>query len=141
MLFLGYFCMTYTWTADKVSTLEYYTDYFTRIITNYPGSLSAVLRKNGIKLATNRDRIPAAIPGIIETDIRTYKCRCHYTNGGCKIVEPAPKGLACRCKNSFKKTCSGATVVLCSDMEHPKCKIPDTSKEACIIGRGNCKGY
>ena len=99
--------MTYTWSVDKKSTLEYYTRYFTGIITNYPGSLSEVLREQGIKLATNQDRIPAAVPGNIETDPATYKCPCHYVNGGCKIVEPAPNGLACRCKHSFIRTCWG----------------------------------
>ena len=133
--------MTYTWTVDKKSTMEFYTLYFTGIITNYPGILSEVLREQGIKLATNRDRIPEAVPGNIETDPTPYKCRCNYVNRGCKIVEPAPNGLACRCKHSFIRTCWGASVVLCTKMDHPKCKNPNSSKEACILGRGNCKGY
>ena len=133
--------MTYTWTVDRKSTLEYYINYFTGIITNYPGSLAEVLKEQGFKLATYRDRIPVSVTGNIETDTAPYKCRCHYVNGGCKIDEPALTGLACKCKHSFIRTCWGAKVVLCSDMDHLKCKNPDTSKEACILGRGNCKGY
>ena len=46
-------------------------------------------------MATYRDRIPAVVCGIIETDTKQpYKCGCHYVNGGCEIVEPAPKGFA-----------------------------------------------
>ena len=43
--------------------------------------------------------MPEAVSGIIETDTTPYKCRCHYVNDGCKILEPTPKGLACRCKH------------------------------------------
>ena len=117
--------------------MEDYINYFTGIITNYPGSLAEVLKEQGIKLGTYVDRIPASVPGNIETDTAPYKCRCRYVNGGCKIVEPAPKGLACKCK--LIKTCCDTKVVLCSDVDHLKCKNPDTSKEACILGRGNCK--
>jgi len=137
----GYFGMTYTWTVDKEVTLEYYTRYFNGIITNYPGSLAKIVKEQGIRLATVNDKIPQAIAGIVETDATKYFCECTYFKGGCKVTKPAPKNLACRCKYSFLWTCTQATIVLCPDVDHAKCKNPDMSKEACLLGRGDCGGY
>lgn len=137
----GLFGMTYTWTVDKHSTLEYYTRYFNGIITNYPGSLTKVLKQKGIKLATSDDRIPEAKRGLLETIASNYTCECSYSKGGCKITKAAPKGLACHCKYSFLWTCTGATVVQCISNESSYCTQPDLSKESCAQGSGECGGY
>ena len=92
--------MTYFWTVDKKSTLEYYIGCFTGIITNYSASVAKVLKEQGIKLATFRDIILAAVSGIMETYTRPYKYRCHYIDVACEIVEFATKVLAYRRKNS-----------------------------------------
>ncbi len=60
---------------------------------------------------------------------------------GCTIYRAAPANQACRCtKDKNDDNCSGA-LVKCKDPKSAKCRSPDDSKEACILGGGNCGGY
>jgi len=67
-------------------------------------------------------------------------CDCKYTSGGCKILVPAPPGKACRCDYVYFWSCYGFTVD-CRDPTDLKCRNPDDSFEACILGHGDCEGY
>jgi glycerophosphoryl diester phosphodiesterase len=64
-------------------------------------------------------------------------CDCNYESGGCYISKVAPKGTACKCKYKGAWTCGGA-VVACNNPTSPRCANPDASKEACLLGGGDC---
>ena len=72
-------------------------------------------------------------------------CDCSYIKkgffqqSGCKITRPAVANVACRCKYHALWRCSGSPTS-CSASQ-PKCANPDTSKEACQVGGGDCDGY
>ncbi|XP_057296753.1 uncharacterized protein LOC130625670 isoform X2 [Hydractinia symbiolongicarpus] len=137
----GVFGMTYTWSVDRSYTLEWYSNYFTGIITNYPGLLAKVVKDKKIRLATHSDKIPAATSSTPLTNTDKYEsCNCDYYPGGCKIEKAAPKGYACQCTYQGAWTCHG-WVVLCSDKDSRKCRFPDTSIESCREGRGDCGAY
>ncbi|XP_057296966.1 dermonecrotic toxin StSicTox-betaIB1i-like [Hydractinia symbiolongicarpus] len=137
----GVWGMTYTWSVDRHSTLDWYTNYFTGIITNYPGTLANIVKNKKIKLATPSDIIPPATSSETVTSNSNYEsCDCDYFSGGCKIVKKAPKGMACQCDYHFLWSCQG-WVVLCSDSNRDSCKSPDNSKQSCLEGRGGCGGY
>lgn len=67
-------------------------------------------------------------------------CNCDYSPGGCKIKQPAQPGYACQCAYAGAWTCHGYTVN-CADPNHPKCKSPDTTAQACAQGKGDCGAY
>lgn len=74
-------------------------------------------------------------------DCDGYQCDCDYSSGGCKIVEKAPPGNACKCEYRGAWTCQGV-VVDCKDDNHSKCISPDTSKYSCHQAAGaDCDGY
>ena len=77
---------------------------------------------------------PPTIPG---------GCRCSDANVGCTILIPAEPGKACRCIFKVGKwdQCEEAVAVACSDPASKYCKNPDSSKESCLLGGGNCRGY
>lgn len=139
--------MTYTWTVDLESTLSKRVDFFTGIITNYPGTLSKILKQKGIRVAKPTDRIPPSHMSNYVSHAGAVGCECSPIGPGksCKITKPAEPGLACNCARSrdhrvgFK--CLGGWIVLCSDPNSPYCKKPDTSYESCLQGRGDCDGY
>lgn len=73
-------------------------------------------------------------------------CDCDYRNksmfksGGCKIVDPAPPGMACYCKYQGFWTCSGA-IAVCENPDSPDCRNPSRNKASCEQGGGDCGGY
>ncbi|KZS16633.1 Uncharacterized protein APZ42_017240 [Daphnia magna] len=56
------------------------------------------------------------------------------------MVRPARPGMACKCVYRGFWTCEGRTIG-CSDQNHHLCRNPNTSKEACHFGNGDCGGY
>ena len=68
------------------------------------------------------------------------KCECSYHSGGCRISTEAPDNTACRCKYAGAWTCT-QHVVMCKDVHSPLCAHPDTSKESCMLGGGDCGAY
>ncbi|XP_057296967.1 uncharacterized protein LOC130625870 [Hydractinia symbiolongicarpus] len=137
----GVWGMTYTWSVDKHSTLDWYTNYFTGIITNYPGILADIVKNKKIRLAAPSDIIPPALSSETVTSNSNYEsCDCDYASSGCKIVKKAPKGMACQCDNYIFRACQG-WVVMCSDRNTDTCKNPNKSKQSCLEGRGDCEGY
>jgi hypothetical protein len=67
-------------------------------------------------------------------------CDCNYHSGGCAMVRPASPGMACKCVYRGAWTCRGRQVG-CSDQNHHLCQNPNTSKDACHFGNGDCGGY
>ena len=72
--------------------------------------------------------------------IQGGECDCDYSSGGCKVSKPAPQGKACKCSYKGFWTCGGS-VTTCIEPSFPKCKNPDQSAEACLLGAGDCGGY
>ncbi|XP_066922651.1 dermonecrotic toxin LiSicTox-betaID1-like [Clytia hemisphaerica] len=136
----GVFGMTYTWSVDLYKTMNYYSNYFNGIITNYPGILTGLLKLKGIPLAKPEDRIAPATSSKVATSHDSYLCECTYYSGGCKVTKAAPKGLACQCTYPFLWTCKG-WVVQCTDQAASQCQNPGTLKQDCLEGRGDCGGY
>ena len=132
--------MTYTWSIDLWKTMDYYTNYFNGIITNYPGSLTELLKKKGIRQATPSDTILASSSSDVVTDPSSYLCECTYHKGGCKVTKKAPNGFACQCTYPFLWTCEG-WVVQCTNTKSNECLSPGLSAAHCKEGRGDCGGY
>jgi glycerophosphoryl diester phosphodiesterase len=129
--------LTYIWTIDKESSMR---DYINRgvqgLMTNRVGVAKRIVKSMGLKMAKPSTSIPVSNATIPPID----KCDCDYNPGGCMISWPAPSGKACECQyKSLMWTCEGS-LVNC-DISHPKCSIPDESKEACELGQGDCDGY
>ncbi len=74
---------------------------------------------------------------VIET---TSACDCDYRKGGCAMVRAASRGQACKCVPKGFGACVGH-LVGCRDHNHHLCRNPNTSKDACHFGGGNCGGY
>jgi hypothetical protein len=76
---------------------------------------------------------------VIET---TSACDCNYHSGGCAMVRPASRGMACKCvlRLVLGFICHGRQVG-CRDQNHHLCQNPNTSKDACIFANGECGGY
>lgn len=72
-------------------------------------------------------------------DCGGYKCDCEYHPGGCKISFPARDESACHCRYLGLWSCDGVEV-LC-DTGYELCAHPDTSKDSCLLGGGDCGGY
>jgi glycerophosphoryl diester phosphodiesterase len=67
-------------------------------------------------------------------------CDCDYHPGGCKISKAAVPNTACKCKYKGFWTCGG-DIDRCKDFASPYCKNPDTSRNSCLQGGGDCGGY
>ena len=84
--------------------------------------------------------------GVQSYELGETTCDCNYhsnsifSSGGCKISVPPPRGYACKCKYLGAWTCGG-TMQLCSDVNSSFCKNPDSSKDTCNQGGGDCGGY
>ncbi len=74
---------------------------------------------------------------VIET---ASACDCNYHSGGCAMVRAASRGMACKCVYKGAWTCAGRQVG-CRDQNHPLCRNPNTSRDACHFGGGDCGGY
>ena len=77
------------------------------------------------------------------TEMSTCECKLiiktMYGGGGCIITRAASQSnRACKCLKSYFK-CTGL-VVTC-DSSNRYCNQPDTTKESCLQGGGNCGGY
>jgi len=66
-------------------------------------------------------------------------CDCNYHPGGCKIVTAAPTYYKCKCIYRGFWTCNGHAKA-CNKWDK-MCRNPDTSKDACVYGGGDCEGY
>ena len=127
--------LTIAWTidtdfnADKVIQLG-----VQGIMTNRVASVRQRVNAFNLKLANSSLPIPISTVNVASP----YRCSCEYENGGCLISWPAPPSKACKCQKILWG-CVG--LVVSCDASQPKCANPDASKEACQIGRGNCKGY
>lgn len=133
--------LTYLWTIDSESSMRSYLER-TRpraIITNRPALLKTVALSRGLQLATpdslHTEVSNDNIVGPVKRD-----CRCDYHKGGCSIAEPAPPGQACKCRYVFLWTCRG-DLTSCTSPGSEKCSQPDSSKESCDQGGGDCGGY
>jgi len=69
----------------------------------------------------------------------TTMCDCNYHPGGCKIVTAAPTYYKCVCIYRGLWTCNGHAKA-CNKWDK-MCRNPDTSKDACVYGGGDCEGY
>jgi hypothetical protein len=67
-------------------------------------------------------------------------CDCDYHRGGCTISKAPPAHTACQCKYKGAWTCGGS-IVACRDDNADKCRNPDTSRQSCLLGGGDCGGY
>lgn len=133
--------LTYLWTIDSESSMRTYLER-TRpraIITNRPALLKRVALSRGLHLATpetpHTEVSNDNIVGPVKRD-----CRCDYHKGGCSIAEPAPPGQACKCRYVFLWTCRG-DLTACQSTASEKCSQPDSSKQSCEQGGGDCGGY
>ncbi|XP_075431600.1 uncharacterized protein LOC142468858 [Ascaphus truei] len=68
------------------------------------------------------------------------RCDCDYHPGGCSIAATAVPNTACKCIYIGVWTCKGE-IVRCKDSNHVKCLNPDSSRESCLQGGGDCDGY
>ena len=110
------------------------------ILTNKPKHLVDLAKQMGKTLALPESPIPAATSSEIVGNTDNCGCDCDYHPGGCVVSKPAPEGQACKCSYKGAWTCGGS-VTACSDSSSPLCTNPDTSKAACALGGGDCKGY
>ncbi|XP_053556407.1 uncharacterized protein LOC128647686 [Bombina bombina] len=75
-----------------------------------------------------------------DCDAYPERCDCNYHPGGCRIAVTSPSNTACKCLYKGAGTC-GAKIVRCKDHNNEKCKNPDSSKESCLQGGGDCGAY
>ncbi|XP_053557220.1 uncharacterized protein LOC128648524 isoform X2 [Bombina bombina] len=75
-----------------------------------------------------------------DCDAYPERCDCNYHPGGCRIAVTSPSNTACKCIYKGAWTC-GAKIVRCKDPNNEKCKNPDSSKESCLQGGGDCDAY
>ena len=68
-------------------------------------------------------------------------CDCYHRSGGCYIHTPPGPGTGCHCRNKGFLGCAPDTIVPCQDFLDYYCIHPDTSKNTCLQGGGNCGGY
>lgn len=68
------------------------------------------------------------------------RCDCNYHSGGCKISKPSIAHTACKCIYRGAWTCGG-TITRCKDPTSAKCINPDSTKESCNQGNGDCGAY
>lgn len=71
---------------------------------------------------------------------KTATCDCNYHRGGCTISTAPPRNTACRCVYKGWWTCGGS-ITRCNDFNSYYCKYPDTSRNTCWVGGGDCGGY
>lgn len=129
----------YIWTIDKAGSMkQYIRSGALGIMTNHPGRLDDILKKQKIKKAAPGSLIPSSTSTDIVKGIA--QCDCDYHPGGCTISKPAPAGYACDCSYKGAWTCGGSTVT-CLDDQSPYCKAPDKSIDSCVQGGGDCQGY
>lgn len=67
-------------------------------------------------------------------------CTCRYQNGGCVIIKAPLPFTTCHCVYDGNQTCSDS-VSWCRDPTSHYCSHPDTSRNTCLLGGGNCSGY
>ncbi|KAM4709790.1 uncharacterized protein O3C94_023642 [Discoglossus pictus] len=67
-------------------------------------------------------------------------CDCTFHHSGCRIDVSTKANTACKCIYTGSFQCRGQ-VVACKESKHEKCIKPDTSKDACLQGAGDCSGY
>jgi len=84
-----------------------------------------------VKAGTHYKLLPNSVPS----------CDCAHRSGGCYIERPPPHGTACHCTNMGFLGCAPDTIVQCKDYLNYNCLHPDTSKNTCLQGGGNCGGY
>lgn len=132
------------WTIDKKSSMKSYVNAGVNfILTNRPRAAVEVI---------GRDNIPppglAFTPKSFDASLLAlnsfFECDCSYfyriSGGGCAVTKSAPPDHACRCTYKGFWTCGGQTTE-CSDTNDRLCRLPDVSKEACLLGGGDCSGY
>jgi len=133
----------YVWTLDRDASLRAYITFGpSGIMTNRPARLLKAALDAGLQIAVPETRLPLATTvDVTGGDAAACGCDCDYHPGGCRISFPAPRGKACKCVyESLLWRCKGAPVN-CSDPVSPFCMLPDSSKESCLLGGGDCLGY
>ena len=70
-------------------------------------------------------------------------CTCNYNSelDGCYLTIPAPINKSCKCILDKANGVCKAEKVDCKDSDDARCKLPDTTSEACAQGQGDCIGY
>ena len=71
---------------------------------------------------------------------KTAQCDCDYSSGGCKISRVPPPDTACKCKYKGWWTCGG-DITRCKSPSNFYCTHPDSSRNTCLVGGGDCGGY
>ena len=76
-------------------------------------------------------------------DCKGYICECKMAeNGGCKIKEEAPNGLACKCELDGDKCKTEGEAVKCRNPLSSACKKPGKELKHCQqAADGDCSGY
>jgi hypothetical protein len=131
--------LTLAWTTDVDVFMMKYIDLGVHgLLTNRISKAKQVVNLMGLTLASPSTPIPVSTVNVPFPN----KCSCDYHNGGCMISWRAPSTKACKCiaKNFLNLWFCEGSVVSC-DVSQPKCVNPDESKEACLLGQGNCNGY
>ena len=78
-------------------------------------------------------------------DTASANCECTYSHkawgqGGCVIGRRAPPNRACKCILNGQR-CSAQTIPCPWNQNSRVCRKPDISREACLLGGGECGGY
>lgn len=131
------------WTIDQESSMRSYlkagVDF---ILTNRPKRAAELIGFDNIPLPGSA--LAAKPWNRLISELSFWECDCSYyyrfTGGGCAITKMAPPNHACYCSYKGAWSCGGQTVQ-CPDTEDHFCRKPDTSKEACLLGSGDCNGY
>lgn len=71
---------------------------------------------------------------------KTATCDCDYHRGGCTISKVPPPHTACKCKYKGWWTCGG-DITRCRNPTSRYCSQPDSSRNTCLLGGGDCGGY
>ena len=133
------------WTIDQKSSMKSYLNAGVNfILTNRPKAAVEVIGRDNIPLPGLVFKSRSSFSTSLIPSSLFFECDCSYfyrfLGGGCAITKKAPNNHACRCSYKGFWTCGGQTTE-CSDTNDRLCRFPDISKEACLLGGGDCSGY
>lgn len=106
------------------------------------GSVEQCRDENAAVCKNPNITLQSCVQGLGNCNGYSPACDCYHAGNGCMISNAAPPGTACNCYSMwfFGYSCYGK-VVSCGVHSGEKCQAPDTKRESCHQGLGNCAGY
>ncbi|XP_075441393.1 uncharacterized protein LOC142486872 [Ascaphus truei] len=104
------------------------------------GEIRACAQPDAPKCKNPEKSLATCLQGGGDCGAYPERCDCNYHSGGCRIAVTAAQNTACKCNYKGAWTCGG-NIVRCKDSNNAKCLNPDSSRESCQQGGGDCGGY